>query len=180
MKRRSMMQLAGSLAWAAGKEPETMLLKKNGWMPNNERLPVLLYRSAFDARSSNSVERVEALLAKNGWDPAWRNGVFAYHHYHSTSHEVLGFVGGEARIILGGEGAKEVTVRAGDIALLPCGTGHCRVSASSDFLVVGAYGLGQHWDLLKSAPDAAAISRMKDLPFPSKDPVGGALERYWR
>lgn len=174
------MHMASVLAMAAGKEPEALLLKKNGWMPNNERLPVLLYRSAFDATSVNSVGRVEALLAKNGWDPAWRNGVFAYHHYHSTSHEVLGFAGGEAKIILGGEGAKEVTVRAGDIALLPCGIGHCRVSASADFLVVGAYALGQHWDILKSAPDAAAVARMKDLPFPTRDPMGEALGKYWK
>jgi uncharacterized protein YjlB len=164
----------------AAPTPETMLLKKNGWMPNNERLPVLLYRAAFDARSANSVDRVEALLAKNGWDPQWRNGVFAYHHYHSTAHEVLGFARGEARITLGGEGAKEVVVRAGDIALLPCGTGHCRVHATSDFLVVGAYALGQHWDLLKSAPDAAAVARMKDLPYPDADPVGAPLRSHWR
>ncbi len=174
------MQLAGALAVAAGKEPEAMLLRKNGWMPNNERLPVLLYRNAFDARSANGVERVESLLVKNGWDPQWRNGVYPFHHYHSTSHEVLGFAGGEAQIILGGEGAKEVTVRAGDIALLPCGTGHCRVSASADFLVVGAYALGQSWDLLKSAPDAAAVARMKGLPFPEKDPLGAALARLWK
>jgi uncharacterized protein YjlB len=174
------MHIAGALACAAGKEPEAMLLRKNGWMPNNERLPVLLYRAAFDASSANSVGRVEDLLAKSGWDPQWRNGVFAYHHYHSTSHEVLGFAAGEARIILGGEGAKEVTVRAGDIALLPCGTGHCRVSASADFLVVGAYALGQNWDLLKGAPDAAAVARMKNLPFPEKDPVGAPLSKFWK
>lgn len=174
------MHLASALTWAATKEPEALLLKKNGWMPNNDRLPVLIYRAAFPAGSANSVTRLEALLAQHGWDPQWRNGVYPYHHFHATAHEVLGFVQGEANLILGGEGAPELTVRAGDIALLPCGTGHCRVRASSDFLVVGAYALGQSWDLWRSAPDAAAVARMKNLPFPAQDPLGASLAKYWK
>ena len=84
----------------------------------------------------------------------------------------------KAKLILGGElpGGVEVTVKAGDLAVLPCGTGHCRVSASSDFLVIGAYTLGQEWDLCRSAPEPAAVDRMKKLPFPAQ----GALTRTWR
>jgi uncharacterized protein YjlB len=114
---------------------------------------------------------MEEMLRKQAWDPQWRNGVYPFHHYHSTAHEVLGFAKGEARIVLGGEGGKEIRVRAGDVAVLPCGTGHCRVEASGDFLVIGAYGLGQTWDLLRSAPDEAAVERMKRLPFPKSELV---------
>ena len=147
---------------------ETLQLKRNGWMPNNELLPVLLYRGAFSA-SGKAPEQVatemEAAFRRNGWPPQWRNGVYTFHHYHSTAHEVLGFAGGWGRLVLGGEGGHELVLRAGDVALLPTGSGHCKLEASDDFLVVGAYPEGEHWDICRSAPDEAAVERMRRSCF---------------
>ena len=167
----------------AAAAPEQLHLKPNGWMPNSP-LPVLLYRNAFStaANADTLASTMESLFTENGWPPQWRNGVYAFHHYHSTAHEVLGFAGGHADLVLGGEGGTPLTVHAGDIAVLPAGTGHCRITASDDFLVVGAYPSGEHWDICRSSPTSQVIERMRNVRFPASDPLSGpegALPKLW-
>ena len=167
--------------FASDAAPEILQLSRNGWMPNNDRLPVLLYRSAF-APSQDMASAMEAAFEQNGWPPQWRNGVYDFHHYHSTAHEVLGFARGWGRLMLGGEGGHAMVVKAGNVAVLPAGTGHCRIEASSDFLVIGAYPRGETWDICRTAPDAATLDRMRKVAFPASDPVtgpGGALVQHW-
>jgi uncharacterized protein YjlB len=142
-------------------------------IPNHPRFPVLMYREV-------GVEDVRALFAEHGWGGSWVNGVFDFHHFHSTSHEVLGVISGSATIELGGPQGEAFEVSAGDVLVLPAGTGHRRGRADGSFRVVGAYPRGQEdYDLLREADDAAR-ERIASLPAPPRDPVGGDGVARWR
>lgn len=157
------------------------MLSAREWVPNNPHLPVLLYKGVIT--DGDRASQFEQRFADNGWPPQWRDGVFDYHHYHSNGHEVLGIARGAARLIVGGPGGEEIEVEAGDALLLPAGTGHCRISATDDFLVVGAYPPGTDVDLCKQAATPAMLARIVALRFPERDPVNGnspALTQYWR
>src|SRR5690606_35770225 len=103
----------------------------DGVFPNS-RLPLLLYAGAL-APETASAESMEAMLRAGGWVPAWRSGIFDYHHYHSTAHEVLGVAAGAARLMLGGPQGREFAVAAGDVIVIPAGVAHRRLSASAGF-----------------------------------------------
>ena len=69
-------------------------LTDDGIFPNNARLPLLVYRQAVTLPSSDPATVFETLFAEHQWGSSWRNGIYGFHHYHSTAHEVLGcFVG---------------------------------------------------------------------------------------
>jgi uncharacterized protein YjlB len=163
-------------------EPEAFVLQSNAWVPNNRHLPVLFYHAAFALPGEDPAGAFETLFGRHGWPAQWRDSVFDYHHYHSTAHEVLGVAIGQAELILGGPGGRRLDLEAGDVLVLPAGTGHCLSSAAGGFQVVGAYPPNQQWDIRREALSPNERQAMEALPFPASDPLGGAngaLPRLW-
>jgi uncharacterized protein YjlB len=84
---------------------EEHLFADDGHVPNNPRLPLVVYRGAL-ATGRDSAETCAALFLSNGWGLVWRNGVYAHRRYHTTAHQVLGIAAGSVRVRLDGEGAR--------------------------------------------------------------------------
>jgi uncharacterized protein YjlB len=159
----------------------SQILHKNGNFPNNPHLPLLIYRQALNALSC---EEVKALFTKNGWTGTWVNGIYSFHHYHSNTHEVLGVCCGNATVQLGGEGGEFFEIEKGDVIILPAGTSHMCVKASSDFTCVGAYPFDIPYDMNygKSTELPHAEETIDTVPFPDADPVfgpSGPLFQHW-
>ena len=163
-------------------KPLTYLFKDDGKVPNNPALPVLVYKGVVDV----SARAIETLFSNNDWgNGQWRNGIYPFVHYHSMIHETLGIARGHARVQLGGQNGEVFELAAGDVVVLPAGTGHQRLSSSDDLLVIGAYPPDGHYDLCRgtSAEHARAVATIPRVPVPQTDPLHGAtgpLTRLWR
>src|SRR4051794_7284641 len=79
--------------------PEAHRLEPNGGIPNSA-LPLLVYRGAVPL-SGDVAEAMQRIFAANGWGRGWRNGIYGFHHFHSTAHEVLGVSSGRVKVQFG-------------------------------------------------------------------------------
>jgi uncharacterized protein YjlB len=168
----------------ADAEPLAIVFEDDGLVPNNP-LPFLVYKGTIDVDNDHPEETIEGVFGANGWGAMWRNGVFDYLHYHSTVHEVLGVGRGNARVQFGGEHGRVFEISAGDVAILPAGTGHQLISASEDFCVVGAYPSGPPMQITRPTPEnhARALTTIPLVAVPKTDPVMGGhgpLVRLWK
>jgi uncharacterized protein YjlB len=164
-------------------QPEQLNFKDDGIFPNSP-FPLLFYHQAITTEAKDPASIFEERFAENDWTNSWRNGVYSFPHYHSTSHEVLGVYSGAATLRIGGRHGKNVEVHAGDVIVVPAGVAHQNIGASDNFGVVGAYPDGRSWDLLRGLPGERpkADRNIAALPVPDKDPIYGAegpLRRIW-
>jgi uncharacterized protein YjlB len=163
--------------------PQQLRFSDDGVIPNS-RFPVLLYRAVLPAQADRAAA-FESLFSSHAWPAQWQAQVFDYHHYHSNAHEVMGIANGQARLMLGGPSGQEIDVNAGDVVVLPAGTGHCSLQQSADFLVVGAYPRGQEdYDIQRAEPanHDPSVRRIAQVACPEADPVhgsAGTLMELW-
>lgn len=162
-------------------EPEAFHLASNGRIPNSH-LAVVLYRGVCNEDDLETYFR--KLFNSHGWAGDWAMGVYGYHHFHSNAHEVLGIAAGSATLVLGGEDGRSLEVRAGDVLIIPAGTGHRRIKDSWDFWVVGAYPKGQedYDEYTDQRMCTNCALRLRAVALPRHDPVygnEGKLLRLW-
>jgi uncharacterized protein YjlB len=162
--------------------PAVLTFEDDGRIPNS-RLPVLVYARVVDSEAGAGA--YEKLFAAHGWSGAWRDGIYPFHHFHSTAHEVLGIARGSVEVMLGGPEGERFELRAGDVVVLPAGTGHCNLGSSPDLLVVGAYPNGMDWDLRRGDPAEhdEVLANIARVPPPDQDPVQGergSLVELWK
>ena len=158
---------------------ETVRARPNGGIPNHPSLPALVVRGAVAGMDADAARRA---AEARGWGGTWVWSVFDYHHYHPDAHEALAVVAGRARLRLGGPEGTEVSVAAGDVAVLPAGFGHCLLSSADGFRVVGAYPAGQESPatLRAGAQDIdAALAAIAGVALPDRGPFEGVTLSDW-
>ncbi|KAE8147836.1 RmlC-like cupin domain-containing protein [Aspergillus avenaceus] len=138
--------------------------------------PLMIYHQAFDA-STNQLQ--DHLLEIGEVIPQWVYSMYKQTHFHSTTHEVLAVVSGQARLCFGGEGNPgrfEPIVRRGDLIIVPAGVGHRLLDdvGSESFQMVGAYPRNKDWDMCYGAPDEEEkVNSIERLGWFQKDPLYG-------
>jgi len=152
-------------------------------VPNNPTLPAVIVKGAI--AKGQGGDALMALLSGNRWGGNWQFTVFNYHHYHPNAHETLIVASGTARIQLGGPSGELFDVCEGDVMVLPAGTGHCLISGSSNFSVVGGYPRGQENYTIVRAGEMQvedALAQIVRVPMPNACPVfaeTGPLMTAW-
>lgn len=166
------------------RKANTFRFRDDGVIPNHPRWPMLSYRHPVLLSSDVDPAAVfEDLFQLNGWGRSWRGGIYNYVHYHSQTHEVLGIARGKVKVRFGGNRGRLCYGKAGDVFILPAGTGHQCLGASEDFLAVGAYpAKGTYDECTSSEVHDTAVRNIMKVPRPRKDPVYGSkgpLREIW-
>lgn len=164
----------------------SFVLTANKNFPNNH-LPVVIYKECIrlPAQRNKAATIMQKTFINHGWSNSWRNGIYDFHHYHSTTHECLGISMGTVTLILGGPGGKRIKLAAGNVLILPAGVGHKCTNASEDFQCVGAYPQGKDYDMNygKAAELEKSMKHIRSLSIPANDPVlgkHGFLKSLWK
>lgn len=158
------------------RRPHAYRFAHDGDTPNNP-LPLVHYRTPVRLPEAFDPAAVfEELFAAHGWASSWRNGIYPHLHFHVRTHEVLGIARGRARVQLGGNSGRRLALKAGDVVVLPAGTGHRRLGREGELLVVGAYpeNGGDYDEPCPGDIDRdTALEAIRRVRLPEQDPVYG-------
>lgn len=160
------------------------IITEDGSFPNNGLLPLLHYQRAVQLNDEDDSAVVKEILETNGWTNSWVNGIYDYHHYHSTAHEVLVALKGSAHVLFGGPKGIALTFAQGDVIIIPAGVAHMKVNDADGFSCMGAYPDGQHYDMHygQSGERPGVDANIRKVALPRHDPIygnDGPLIRNW-
>jgi uncharacterized protein YjlB len=152
------------------KNPELIYIAPTSEFPSNV-LPVVLYCDALHLPPLLQARYVKHLFKQHGWNNSWTSGVFTYHHYHSITHEVLGFIEGSTTLLLGGEEGRQIRVHRGDVLIIPAGVAHKNLEEENQVTCIVAYPDGER---------PGTDRNIAAVPLPAQDPLYGAGEGICR
>ena len=166
-------------------EPLTIVFADDGLVPNNP-MPFLVYKGAVDVANDHPEKTIEGLFGANGWGAhvaqrRLRLSALPRDGARSARRRARPCPGTLRRRPRQGTSS----LSAGDVAILPAGTGHQCLSASRDFCVVGAYPPGPQMQVTRPTPEnhAKALKTIPQVKLPKTDPVrgeDGPLVRLWK
>jgi uncharacterized protein YjlB len=149
----------------------------DGTFPNNDKYPVLIYQDAYHGSSKEATKCMER---DREWTSPWTWGIFSYHHYHSTAWELLVCIRGTASVRMGGPSGPTLSIRRGDLILIPPGISHQQIQDEDGFALLGSYPLkdcSASWtgsvDTLNGPPTKIQRDNIRACPVPGKDPIFG-------
>ncbi|MGZ4053882.1 MAG: cupin domain-containing protein [Bacteroidia bacterium] len=163
---------------------EHYYLHDDGIFPNNH-LPVLHYKGILNLPPFFEAHYIRNLFRSHNWVNAWKNGIFAYHHYHSITHEALGVYKGKALLLLGGGKGIPVVVEKGDVLIIPSGVAHKNLNPENSVKCVGAYSPNKNYDMNYGGTGERSRTNINinKVRLPSNDPVygkSGSLKILWK
>jgi uncharacterized protein YjlB len=136
---------------------------------------MVLSKQAIQSVGAINPSVIEKIFHENNWVNSWRNGLYPFHHYHSTAHEALGIYSGWVKAQFGGPDGRIFTIETGDVVIIPAGVAHKNIDQSQDFKVAGAYPVGQIPDMKYGKPGerSKADQNIQNAGLPKYDPVYG-------
>ncbi|UDQ98667.1 cupin [Lentisphaerae bacterium WC36] len=154
---------------------EKIIIPRNGYIPNNEIYPVIIYRKIFAGSSLRLAKFIEKTITGNKWPNMWRSCIYSFHHYHSKTFEFVGCYSGSAKLQLGGEGGLIAEVNIGDAVVIPPGVAHKQISSMDNFMLVGGYPYGDYPDMMycKKNEYETALKNIAKAFVANHDPVLG-------
>ncbi|MES2565873.1 MAG: cupin domain-containing protein [Bacteroidota bacterium] len=162
---------------------KTYRLKDDGIFPNSQLL-VIHYKKIIQLPFFFPGSYLKTLFKKNNWKNAWKSGIYNYHHYHSTTHEVMGVYKGKTTLQLGGKKGIKIKISTGDVLIIPAGVAHKNLGKENAVKCVGAYPNGKKYDIKVGDKNerSKSIKNIKKVKMPKKDPVfgkEGGIIKYW-
>ena len=159
-------------------------LLDNGVFPNSA-LPVLHYKQVLKIPIVFPGMAVKKLLHDNGWTNNWKAGIYTYHHYHSNTHEAMAVIAGKTMVLLGGENGTIITLKKGDVLVIPAGVAHKNLGKENAVTCIGGYpeGISYNMNYGKAGERPAADHEIARVGLPAKGPLCGnedPLPGTWR
>jgi len=152
--------------------PTMYFLSDNGKFPNSH-LPVLHYTGIVKVPKLFAAGRIKALFRRNGWANNWRHGIYTYAHYHSNTHEAMAVIHGRTNLQLGGDGRRIITIKKGDLLIIPAGVAHKNMGAEKDVICIGGYPGGIDFDINVGGPGErpGTDAKIAKVSLPTNGPL---------